>query len=147
MFKHLLVAIDGSHHSLKAAEKAIAMALQFGSRLTLIHVARRFHLPDSLKAYLRDEHIEGEPLYDIDAATRKVIDDVRREALDAGLHAIDVVFKEGRPARSIADYAGAHHVDAIVVGSRGLAEPETFLLGSVSHKVANLAGCTVIIVR
>ena len=147
MFKHLLVAIDGSQHALNAAERAVELARRFDATLTLIHVARRFHIPESVKAYLRDEHLHGEPLYDIDAATRKVIDDVRREAEDAGLQSIQTVFKEGRPARTIADYAASHQVDAIVLGSRGLADPEAFLLGSVSHKVANLATCTVIIVR
>lgn len=147
MLTNLLVPIDGSYMSLKAAEVALDIARQHDSRVTLIHVARRFAVPDAVKAYLRDEHLEGEPLYDIDAATRKVIEDIHREARDAGLAKIDTVFREGRPARTICDYADHHAMGAIVIGSRGLGDPEGDLLGSVSHKVVSLAHCTVIVVR
>jgi nucleotide-binding universal stress UspA family protein len=147
MLTNLLVPIDGSHMSLKAAEVALEIARQHDSRVTLIHVARRFNVPDAVRAYLRDEHLEGEPLYDIDAATRRVIEDIHREAGDAGLEKIETVFREGRPARSIVDYADHHRIGAIVMGARGLGDPEGDLLGSVSHKVASLAHCTVIMVR
>ena len=147
MFANLLVPIDGSHMSLKAAEAALSIAREQGSRVTLIHVARRFSVPDAVRAYLRDEHLEGEPLYDIDAATRKVIEDIHREAREAGLKKIETVFREGRPARTIVEYADHHRVGAIVMGARGLGDPEGDLLGSVSHKIANLAHCTVIVVR
>ena len=57
------------------------------------------------------------------------------------------IFREGKPARSIVEYARGASIDAIVMGSRGLSEFESALLGSVSHKVASLAGCTVMIVK
>ena len=38
-------------------------------------------------------------------------------------------------------------MDLLVVGSRGLGELEAALLGSVSQKVSQLAGCSVLIVR
>jgi nucleotide-binding universal stress UspA family protein len=34
-----------------------------------------------------------------------------------------------------------------VLGSRGLSEPKALFLGSVSHKVANLAECTCVTVK
>ena len=44
-------------------------------------------------------------------------------------------------------YAKSARIDTIVMGSRGLSELESALLGSVSHKVASLADCTVMIVK
>jgi len=147
VFKHILVPIDGSGHSLKAADLAIEHARASGAKLTLLHVARKFPIPEALKRYLDQEHLTGEAVLDIDEATHKVIKDVRRKAAKTGIADIETVFREGRPSRTIVDHAEHHRVDAIYMGSRGLTEIEGALLGSVSYKVASLAPCTVVVVR
>ncbi|HET8727998.1 MAG TPA: universal stress protein [Alphaproteobacteria bacterium] len=147
MFNHILAPIDGSGHAIKAAEMATQMALTYGAKLTLLHVARRFAVPEKLREYLKTEQLSSEDLYDIDEATHKMIGDIRSSAEDRGLKAVKTVFKEGKPSRTIVGYAERHDVDAIIMGSRGLTDIEGALLGSVSHKVASLAACTVIIVK
>jgi len=147
MFKHILVPIDGSAHSMKAADMAIELARTYGCDVTLLHVTRKLDLPDELKNYLKDEHLSREDLPAIDNATKRVIDDIRVNAEAGGLKGIKTIFREGKPARSIVEYAHSAGIDAIVMGSRGLSEFESALLGSVSHKVASLAGCTVMIVK
>lgn len=147
MFKHILVPIDGSGHALKAAEMAIELARLYGARLTLLHVTRKLEIPERLREYLKDEHLTGEPIYALDGATEKVIGEVKQDAERKGVHGVRTVFKEGKPARSIVEFADREHVDAIVMGSRGLTDIEGALLGSVSHKVSSLASCTVIVVK
>ncbi len=39
------------------------------------------------------------------------------------------------------------HVDMIFLGSRGLGDAQSLLMGSVSHKVAHLAECTCVSVK
>jgi nucleotide-binding universal stress UspA family protein len=147
MFKRILVPIDGSEHSTKAAEKAIELARIFKSELTLLHVARKYDLPDQLKDYIKAEHLTAHDMLAIDEATKRVIADVKADAEAKGIKKIKTVFREGKPARSIVDYASKAQSDIIIMGSRGLSELESALLGSVSHKVATLAGCTVMIVK
>ncbi|MEQ8964330.1 MAG: universal stress protein [Azospirillaceae bacterium] len=147
MFKHILVPIDGSGLSLKAADLAIEQARLSEAKLTLLHVARKFPVPEALRRYLDQEHLTGEAILDIDEATHKLIKDVRRKANASGIAKVDTIFREGRPSRTIVEYAEHHRVDAIFMGCRGLTEVEGALLGSVSHKVASLAPCTVVIVR
>jgi len=147
MSKRILVPIDGSEHSTKAAEKAIELARTFKSELTLLHVARKYDLPDQLKDYIKAEHLTAHDMLAIDEATKRVIADVKADAEAKGIKKIKTVFREGKPARSIVDYASKAQSDAIIMGSRGLSELESALLGSVSHKVATLASCTVIIVK
>jgi nucleotide-binding universal stress UspA family protein len=147
MFKHILAAIDGSEHSTKAAKVAIELARTYGSDLTLLHVTRKLDLPDQLKEYLKAEHLTREDLPALDEATKRIIEDVRIKAEAQGLKRVRTIFREGKPARSIVDYARSASIDAIVIGSRGLSDFESALLGSVSHKVASLAGCTVMIVK
>ena len=53
----------------------------------------------------------------------------------------------GDAATAITDLARAAGVDAIVLGTRGLSQVKGLLLGSVSHKIIQLAECTCIISR
>jgi nucleotide-binding universal stress UspA family protein len=53
----------------------------------------------------------------------------------------------GRAARDIVETAEAAGADLIVMGSRGLSEMTSLLVGSVAHKVLHLAACPVLIAR
>src|SRR3982074_75619 len=100
MFKRILVPIDGSEHSTKAADKAIELARAFKSELILLHVARKYDLPDQLKDYIKAEHLTAHDMLAIDEATRRVISDVKAHAEEQGIKKIKTVFREGKPARS-----------------------------------------------
>jgi nucleotide-binding universal stress UspA family protein len=147
MFKRILAPIDGSAHSMKAAEMAIELSRTYDTDLTLLHVTRKLELPDALKDYIKSEHLTRQDLLAIDEATKRVIADIRMNAEARGIKRIKTIFREGKPARTIVAYAKSARIDAIVMGSRGLSELESALLGSVSHKVASLADCTVMIVK
>jgi nucleotide-binding universal stress UspA family protein len=147
MFKRILVAIDGSAHSMKAAETAIELARTYDTDLTFLHVTTKLNLPDQLRDYLRGEQLAGQDLLAIDDATRRVVADISARAETEGVRKVKTIFREGKPARSIVAYAKSARIDTIVMGSRGLSELESALLGSVSHKVASLADCTVMIVK
>ena len=147
MFKRILVPVDGSTHSMKAADTAIELARTFGAELTLLHVTRQLELPDQLKDYIRSEHLSTQDIVAIDEATKRVIEDTKIKGEGQGVKKIKTVFREGKPARTIVAYAKTARSDLIVLGSRGLSEFESALLGSVSHKVSSLAGCTVMIVK
>lgn len=57
------------------------------------------------------------------------------------------VLMRGGPAESILEAAKEHDINIISIGSRGLSGVESFLLGSVSERVARYAPCSVLIVR
>ena len=146
MFKHILVPLDGSSHSAKAAELAIELAHTYGAELTLLHVSPKLDLPDQLREYMKAEKLSGLDMFAVDEAAKRVIEDIRLTAGSREIEKVKVVYREGRPARSIVSYAETSDIDAIVMGSRGLSDLESMLLGSVSHKVTR-PKCTVIIVK
>lgn len=147
MFKRILVPLDGSTHSVKAAETAIELCSTYGADLTLLHATPKLDLPDNLKDYMQGERLTKQDLLAVDQAAKRVIADVKSKAEARGIRKIKVIYREGKPARSIVAYATIARVDAIIMGSRGLSEFESLLLGSVSHKVATLAKCSVMIVK
>jgi nucleotide-binding universal stress UspA family protein len=57
------------------------------------------------------------------------------------------VVVRGNPAEQIIDRAKREKADLILLGSRGLSDIRSFLLGSVSHKVVTYAPCSVLVVK
>lgn len=147
MFKKILVPLDGSTHSRRAAHVAVDLAQKYDSKVIFMTVTRKFKVSDNLRRFMQAENLMGEPQYLIDEMTKHIMNEARDYAKQEGLSKFDVIVREGQPARTIVDYAKDHDIDLIVMGSRGIGDVEGTLLGSVSHKVANLASCMVTTVK
>ena len=147
MFKKILCAVDGSDHAVKAADLAAKMAAASKAKLTYITVTKELKMTEEVKRYIEVEHLSGTPQYVLDEYTEKVIQKAKDEARAEGVTDVSAEIKVGNPARVIVDFAKRGAYDVLVIGNRGLGDVEGFLLGSVSHKVANLAPCTVITVK
>jgi nucleotide-binding universal stress UspA family protein len=147
MYKKILVALDGSSHSLKASEAAIELAKKFDAELQLLTVTRPYKVSPKLRQYLEAENLLGEPKYVMDSMTNAIITEAKALADKAKLKKVKAEVREGKPARTIIDYAHTNDIDLVVLGSRGVGEVESALLGSVSQKVSLLSECAVIIIR
>ncbi len=53
----------------------------------------------------------------------------------------------GDPAEQIVRFASAHHVDALVLATRGRTGISRALLGSVAERVVRTAHCPVVVTR
>ncbi len=147
MYKKILVGLDGSTHGIEATKTAAQLAKTFGSELHLLTVTRPFKVSPELRKYLEAENLLGEPKYVMDEMTKSIVNDAKDIAESEGLTKVTAVVREGKPTRTILDYARSNGIDLIVVGSRGVGELDAVLLGSVSQKVSLLSACTVMIVR
>ncbi|MEJ5240976.1 MAG: universal stress protein [Anaerolineales bacterium] len=141
MYSRILVAVDGSEHSLKAARVAAELARQLNA--TELRVVVAF---DPLPSYL------GEP--NLQAAINARLDEAQR-VMERALQVIGPMpegvlrteILEGPAAEAILQVAETHRSDLIVMGSRGLGRFTGLLLGSQSQKVVQHASCPVLIVR
>jgi nucleotide-binding universal stress UspA family protein len=137
MFKHILVAIDGSLYSQQALPTAIGFAQKFESDVFVLHV--REHDRGRATVYSTETPAE---------ATRLVADAVKA-VRDAGIGAkgqlIDVAV--GHVAKAIVEAAAADDIDLIVMGSRGLGDIGGLFLGSVTHRVMQQTDVPVLVVR
>jgi nucleotide-binding universal stress UspA family protein len=137
MFKHILVAIDGSEHSREALPAAIEIARRFDSEVFVLHVA---------------EHDRGRAaVYSLESpaeATRLVADAVKL-LKEAGVGAHGKLFDRaaGHVADAIAETAEDNAVDLIVMGTRGLSDAQGFMVGSVTHKVMQISQIPLLVVR
>lgn len=137
MFKHVLVAVDGSHYSVQALPAAIEVAGKFGADLFVLHVSE--HDRGRAAAFTLETPAE---------ATRLVADAVA-QARAAGVEAHGELVNKGagHVAQAIQECAAAHDVDLIVMGSRGLSDAQGFFLGSVTHRVMQQVEIPVLVTR
>lgn len=151
MMKKILAAVDGSEHAWKALDLAADMAKQHGAQLIVLHVVPFEPMSEALRAFAEAEHMPVEEEEGRYHFARTLGDHLTRsaEARARGRGLSNVVGRtvEGKPADQILELAGSEHVDTIVLGSRGLSDDRALFLGSVSHKVANHAGCTCVTVK
>lgn len=139
MYKNILIAADGSDHSIRTAERAAELAgLQMGARITIIYVVD----VDQSKT---DVLTQGDKAM-IDQKRKQRLEPIE-ESLRGRDVSYEVVIHHGEPGPTIVHYANDHDFDIVIIGSRGLNTLQEMVLGSVSHKVAKRAKCPVMIVK
>lgn len=150
MVTHILTPVDGSMHSLKAAELAGDLAQKYDAKVTLLQVMASIgssRTPKELREVARLEHT---PITERDillSESHSQLSAAENRAKDNGATKIECEVSVGDPSRMIIDYAQKNGVDMIVMGTRGLGDLKGLLLGSVSHKVVQFAECPCLLVR
>ncbi len=139
MFKRILLASDGSDHSVRAAKKAAELAkLNADSEITVVYV---------IDGQTSKEDVLHNPDRSVGEEKRKM----RLQPVTSLLNSENLNFKLekllGEPGPAIVDFANKNEFDVVVVGSRGLNGLQEMVLGSVSHKVAKRVKAPVMIVK
>ena len=150
MIEKLLVAVDGSGHSLKAVEMAAEIAAASSAKLFILTVMRPRQAPrvsSELQNYAKLEHIDGAQYEAIKLLSSELMSHAESIARKRGVTNIEKTVESGSAARTIVEAAKEHDVDMIVIGSRGLGNIEATLRGGVSHRVELLAKCSVLTVK
>jgi nucleotide-binding universal stress UspA family protein len=152
----ILVAIDGSEHSMKAVELALEMSEKEltnkteddGRGLTALTVLdvskpRRF-----LSSFIAAPTYGLRELDEERNAAKDWMDAVRKKAEDKKIPFRSEIIEGLVSAEAtIVDYAESHQIDLIVVGTRGRTGFSKVLLGSVASRVVEYAHCSVIVVK
>jgi nucleotide-binding universal stress UspA family protein len=150
MINKLLVAVDGSSHSLKAVDFASAIAACCKASVVILTVVKVHTVPKhsaELRKYAELEHISGSDLDALKTIAGYLIEDAKKRSREKGVDDIVTEVLEGPVARTIVECARRHDVDMIVIGSRGLGSIEATLRGGVSHRVELLSKCPVLTVK
>lgn len=137
MYKHILLAVDGSENSVRAAKEAIKIAAET-SLIEMVYVADF-------------EKVKTEVLHA--ASSESLLLERKRkvapveEVLRVAGKDFKLTILHGTPGPEIVKYANDKHVDIVVIGSRGLNGLQEMVLGSVSHKVMKRVHCPALIVK
>ncbi len=145
VYRAIVVGTDGSATATEAVRHAARLAAACEAALTVV----TGYTPDPVGMARAQEEAPDDIKWRItdSAAAEEKVEAACREAKAAG--AVDVSWRtgDGDPAGVLLDAAKALDADVIVVGSKGMASPARFLLGSVPNRVSHHAPCDVLIVH
>jgi len=147
-FRKILVPVDGAHICLHAEELAAAIAKNFKSKVTVIHVVShdllhvelesRYGVPPSVRTEITNWFLQ---------TGKKIVWDAEALFKEEGIDVDARVIEYEDPAETVLRVAKDEGHDLVVMGNRGETEVEVFSLGSVAEKVSRHAECPVLIVK
>ena len=146
MISKVLVPVDGSQNSVRAAEHALKlMKMNRDMEMTILNVVSVPEDPEELLAF-RFSGNGADNEKDLYKQSKMILDQVftifNKERLEVGL-AID----KGDAGEKIATFAADGQYELIVMGLRGQSDQLDVDLGSVSLKVIRLVECPVTLVK
>jgi nucleotide-binding universal stress UspA family protein len=150
-FKKVLVPVDGSPASMKAAGYGIHLGLVDGAEIMLIYVIEDVKQGGAIglqAKYGNVRLVEGFRKSREKAAS-KWMNTIKSHAENKGVRVKnEVLVDEGTStAKIIVNYAKKNNVDLIVMGSRGLSKFKQLLFGSIANTVMIYSHCPVMVVR
>lgn len=145
MYKHLLIATDGSELAEKALTQGIALAKAIGARVSVVTVTEPWH------AFAAGEATVSFPIDEYEEGTTKwvsaVLSHAEKVGRDAGVTCGTVHEKDKHPAEGIIEASERLGCDLIVMASHGRRGLSRMLLGSQANQVVTQSSCPVLICR
>jgi nucleotide-binding universal stress UspA family protein len=145
MFKHVLIATDGSELAQKAVVHGFTLAKALDARVTVVTVTDIYptgpYSPIPLPSMI--EHYEAAAV--LKAAN--ILGSVSDAAAKLGVACATMHVKDQTPAEGILDAARQNGCDLIVIASHGRRGMARLLLGSQAQKVVTLSPLPVLICR
>jgi nucleotide-binding universal stress UspA family protein len=140
--KSILVPSDFSECSDEALRYALELARRFDAELHLLHVVQ-----DPITQPWAAEGFSV-PLFEIvDEWQKQAVKRLQAAVPEADRARVTVVSVVATPYAEILDYANAHRIDLIVMGTHGRGGVTHMLLGSIAERVVRRAPCPVLTVR
>ena len=145
MFKHILIATDGSRLSESAALNAVQLAKSVSARLTAVTVSTPFHVFSTDAVMVTDT----EDVYkkECDQRAAKYLGVIKNAAESAGLTFEGIHVFRDHPYAAIIDTADKEGCDAICMASHGRKGMAALVLGSETMKVLTHSKIPVVVWR
>jgi len=145
-FSNIMIAIDGSEHSIKAAEYALNVAKSYGATLHAVTVT---YIPESY--HVKQENVDRprqmrEDTEEEDA--KRWFERFKENAREMSVQLRTELINSHRPVDYVLlEYAEKENIDLIVVGTRGRSGFKKLLLGSIASGVVTYSHCPVLVVK
>lgn len=145
MYRHILIATDGSELAEKALDHGLRLAKGVGAKVTLVHVTEPFPVVMSEEALLTNPIEDYEKA--VEASAEKILGNASQMAAKAGVTAAVRHEKNQYAAEGIIKAANALGADLVVMASHGRRGISKLLLGSQATEVLTHSKIPVLICR
>jgi nucleotide-binding universal stress UspA family protein len=144
MFKHMLVATDGSKLSEQAVAYAISIAAPVNAQVTAVYVVQPVHaiVPAPLSQTIREDFAAR-----IEEQAKAAMAFVEGTAHKAGVSVSLVTVRKEQPHKAIIETAHSCQCDLIVMASHGYRPVSRFMLGGETQKVLAESDIPVLVYR
>jgi len=147
MYKHILIATDGSDVAQKGVDHGLSLAKALGGRVTVVTVTERFPAYVGGAGWIPSAtEMEAYDTGQTEAAG-VVLAAVKAAADKMGVEAETLHVPNALPADAIIEVARARHCSLIVMSSHGRRGLERALLGSQTSEVLTRSPVPVLVVR
>lgn len=142
MFKHILIAHDGSDGARRAFDAAVALASELHAQLHMICVEEDLprHVEEETLEAIREEKESADSYFGQlagQAARRAALRDVKLEC----------TILPGHEVKTIVEFTRARGFDLLVIGFTGHSRIYEHIWGGTSQNLASLAPCSVLVVK
>lgn len=145
MYKHILIATDGSDLAGKALVQGLSLAKALASQVTVVTVTEPWVNQVTGEAAIAFPFEDYEKVMAANAA--EILSKASEASSKAGVSCTTVHVKERYPAEGILETAKARTCDLIVMASHGRRGLTRLLLGSQAHNVVTHSTIPVLICR
>ena len=145
MYRHILIATDGSDLSGRAVRQGLALSQTLQAQATVITVTEPWDAVIIGEAAIVFPPAEYEKTSAANAAGMLAL--AREMAAEIGVSCETLHVKDRRPAEGIIETAKAKHCDLIVMGSHGRRGISRLLLGSQANEVVSHSTVPVLVCR
>jgi nucleotide-binding universal stress UspA family protein len=145
MYKHILIATDGSELAGKAVDTGLALAKSLGAQAMIVTVSEPWSAVAVGEVAIAYPQVEYERSTAANAA--RILDRARQAADRLGVAVATLHVKNHFPADGILTAAKEKGCDLIVMASHGRRGLVKLLLGSQAHKVVTQGAIPVLICR
>jgi nucleotide-binding universal stress UspA family protein len=139
--KKILIPIDGSDYSFRAAELGVSIAKLVGAQVTVVYVIDTVVL-DRIARVTELENVELELKQDGERYINYVLGLAGKQNVK-----VASLLAKGRPFEQIVHFAKDLGMDLIVMGTYGRWGAERILIGSVAERVIEYSSCPVLVVK
>ncbi|QQX87765.1 universal stress protein [Cupriavidus necator] len=144
MFKHLLVAVDGSPLAEAAFTKAVEIASETNAEITVVRACPDYHVFSSVETLSdsREEYTRGAK-----EEAQKYLESLQHQASNVGVRCSTTYVVDDHPYDAIIRSAEGEKCDLIVMASHGRRGVKGLLIGSETQKVLTHSKIPVLVYR
>ncbi len=138
-YQKVLIAVDGSEHSMKVAEHGMNLSSQLGASIAVVFVI------DTAKVNKEGKsgRLPQEQIAKLKIEADKNINGIAKQFNDCKFERF---LPEGKPSKEIVTIASDWGADLIIMGTRGRTGIKRLLLGSTAENTLRLSNTPILIV-
>lgn len=138
-YQKVLIAVDGSEHSIRVAEYGMNLSSQLGASIAVVFVIDTAKINKEGKS----GKFPQEQIAKLKIEADKIIDGIAKQI---NVDKFERFLPEGKPSKGIVTIASDWGADLIIMGTRGNTGIKRLLLGSTAENTIRLSDTPILIV-